>query len=173
MKYATALTMVLALSGAAWAQSASFDMYGTATVDMRKYAEIDIVYDVNYDDPRSLKILYNFVNNVRRLVPGKVVLVTHGPELRAFAKENYEKYQDIVDGMAELAAQGVEFKMCNIALRAAGFAPEDMHGFITVIPAGFAEIVHFQSLGYRPINPIPLPVKDVRYLDQPLLKKAN
>jgi intracellular sulfur oxidation DsrE/DsrF family protein len=164
---------VLALSGVAFAQNANFDMYGTAKVDMHKYAEIDTVYDANYDDPKKLKVLYAFINNTRKVVPGKIVVVTHGPELRAFAKENYEKYQDIVDSMAELAAHGVEFKMCNNAMRAAGFTPEDMHGFITVVPAGFAEIVHYQSLGYKYINPIPLPVKDVRYLDQPQLKKAD
>jgi len=164
---------VFALSGPGFAQNADFDMYGTAKVDMHEYAAVDTVYDANYDDPMKLRTLYAFINNTRKVVPGKVVVVTHGPELRAFAKENYEKYQPIVDAMAELASQGVEFKMCNNAMRAAGFTPEDMHGFITVVPAGFAEIVHYQSLGYKYINPIPLPVKDVRYLDQPQLKKAD
>lgn len=170
MKFAVAL-MVIASSGSAWGQVAKFEMYGTAAIDMHPYAEINTVYDVNYDDPKSLRVLQNFLNNMRSLVPGKVVVVTHGPELRAFAKENYGKYQDIVDAMAELATHGVEFKMCSIALRAAGFTPDDIYGFVTVIPAGLAEVVHYQSLGYRLINPIPLPVKDVRYLDQPQLKR--
>lgn len=175
MKRMSVLAAALTLAGAgmAHARSAAFDLYGTAKVDMHKYDTIDTVYDANYDDPRKLKILQAFITNTRKVVPGKVVVVTHGPELRAFAREDYEKYQDIVDGMAELAAQGVEFKMCNNAMRAAGFKAEDMHGFITVVPAGFAELVHYQAQDYKYINPIPLPVKDVRYIDQPDAKRAN
>jgi hypothetical protein len=100
-----------------------------------------------------------------------MVVVTHGPELRVFAKENYARYQGIVDKMAELSEAGVDFRMCNNAMRAAGFQADDMHGFITVVPAGFPEIAYLQSRGYAYINPIPLSVKDVRYLDQPQLQK--
>lgn len=145
--------------------------YGTAKVDMHPMPVVHAVFDVNYEDPNKLAILYNFVKNTRRETKGEVVVVTHGPELRAFAKENYSKYQGIVDKMAELAQDGVEFKMCSNAMKAAGFRAEDMHGFITVVPAGFPEIAYYQAKGYQYINPIPLPVKDVRYLDQPQLKK--
>lgn len=148
-----------------------FAPYGTAKVDMHKMAVTNTVFDVNYQDPQQLSILYNFIKNTKKETKGKVVVVTHGPELRAFAKENYEKYQGIVDKMAELSKDGVEFKMCNNAMKAAGFKAEDMHGFITVVPAGFPELAHWQNKGYRYINPLPLPVKDVRYLDQPQLKE--
>jgi len=139
--------------------------YGTAKVDMHEYPEINQVYDVNYEDPNSLRVLYAFVKNTRKVVPGKAVVVTHGPELRAFAKENYDKYYGLMDQMAELAEQGVEFRMCNNALRAAGYEPEDMHGFVTVVPAGFAEIVMLESQGYAYVNPIPLPVRGIRELE--------
>jgi uncharacterized protein len=153
------------------ASAQEFAPYGTAKVDMHEYPTINAVFDLNYENPGDLNILYNFVNNTRTPLTGKMVVVTHGPELRVFAKENYEKYQGIVDRMAELARNGVEFRMCSNAMRAAGFQPSDMHGFITVVPAGFPEIAYLQAQGYRYINPIPLPVKDVRYLDQPQLKK--
>lgn len=152
-------------------QSAKFAPYGTAKVDMYESPKINVVFDVNYENPNSLNVLYAFVNNTRKITKGKVIVVTHGPELRAFAIENYEKYQGIVQRMAELAQAGVEFKMCNNAMLAAGFKAEDMHGFITVVPAGFPELVYWQNKGYQYINPIPLPVRDVRYLDQPHLKK--
>lgn len=140
--------------------------YGTAKVDMHEYPEIDQVFDVNYEDPKSLNTLYAFVKNTRAVVPGKTVVVTHGPELRAFAKENYDKYYAVMDRMAELAEQGVEFRMCNNALRAAGYEPEDMHGFVTVIPAGFPEIVMLQAQGYAYVNPLPLPVRGIRDLER-------
>lgn len=144
--------------------------YGTAKTDMREYPTINAVFDVNYEDPTKLNILYNFVKNTSKPLKGKMVVVTHGPELRIFAKENYEKYQGVVDKMAELSETGVDFRMCNNAMRAAGYKAEDMHGFITVVPAGFPEIAFLQSQGYAYINPLPLSVKDVRYLEQPQLK---
>jgi uncharacterized protein len=147
--------------------------YGTAKVDMHPYPKIDTVFDVNYEDPNSLNVLYAFINNTRKLVEGHTVVVTHGPEVRAFAKENYLKYQGAVDRMKELADAGVEFRMCRNALTAAGFKPEDMHGFVTVVPAGFPEIVHLQQQGYQYVNPLPLPVRGVRYLDQPELKPKD
>lgn len=145
--------------------------YGTAKVDMHDYPTIDAVFDVNYEDPNKLNILYAFVNNSSKPLKGKMVVVTHGPELRAFAKENYLKYQGIMDKMAALAEQGVEFRMCNNAMRAAGFEASDMHGFVTIVPAGFPEIAYLQSKGFKYINPLPYSVRDVRYLDQPQLKK--
>ena len=160
---AVAVTTPLALAQ-------EFSPYGTATTDMHEYPEIDAVFDVNYEDPNKLNILYAFVKNTAKPLKGDMVVVTHGPELRAFAKENYMKYQGIVDKMAELADSGVEFRMCNNALTAAGFEPEDMHGFVTVVPAGFPEIAYLQHQGYEYINPLPYSVRDVRYLDQPQLK---
>jgi len=101
------------------------------------------------DEPNSLRrrfdALPGFVRSTTRESNGKVVVVTHGPELRAFAKENYEKYQGIVDKLAELTKEGVAFRMCNNAMRAAGFRAEDMHGFVTIVPAGFAEIAYWPS----------------------------
>lgn len=140
--------------------------YGTAKVDMHEYPEINQVYDVNYEDPMRLNVLYAFVKNTGKVVPGKAVVVTHGPELRAFAKEHYEKYAGVMEKMNELAEAGVEFRMCNNALRAAGYTPEDMHGFVTVVPAGFAEIVYLIDQGYAYVNPNPLPVKGVRTLEK-------
>jgi len=154
-------------------QAAEFAPYGTAKVDMHKYPVINAVFDVNYEDPNKLNILNVFVNKTSAALKGKMVVVTHGPELRVFAKENYEKYQGIVDKMADLADKGVKFHMCNNAMRAAGFKPEDMHGFITVVPAGFPEIAYLQLKGYKYINPLPYSVKDVRYIEHPELKNKK
>src|SRR5690554_2909394 len=102
-----------------------FAPYGTAKISMHEYPQIDTVFDVNYENPKDLNVLYSFVRNTKKPLKGDVIVVTHGPELRAFAKENYEKYQSEVQLMAELADEGVEFRMCNNALRSAGYEPED------------------------------------------------
>lgn len=145
--------------------------YGTSKKNLHKYPKINAVFDANYTDPKSLNVLYAFVKNTMKPLKGKMVVVTHGPELRAFAKENYIKYQGIMDKMKKLADAGVEFRMCHNALRAAGFKADDFHGFVTVVPAGFPEIAYLQSKGYRYINPLPYGVRGARYLDHPELKK--
>lgn len=167
---AVALACALAGLAPSWAEE-GFAPYGRAQVDAKAYARLNTVWDVNYDNPNDLGALYSFVLHTQRATGGTAVVVTHGPELRAFATENYEQYQGVVDQMAELAKQGVKFRMCGQALRAAGFQPEDMHGFVTVVPVGFAELALWQSRGHHYMNPTPLTVRDVRYLDQPELKQ--
>lgn len=146
--------------------------YGTAKSDMHKYPTINRVYDVNYDDPKWLNALVGFIKNVNNVVPGKVVVVLHGTEIRAFAKENYEKYQGVIDKLAELSKEGVEFRMCNNAMHAVGYNAEDMHGFITVIPAGFAEVIYMQHQGYAVIDATATMTKDSRYIDHPKAPKS-
>lgn len=154
------------VAACAWADD-GFAPYGRAQVDLHATPAINTVWDVNYENPGDLSALYSFVLHTRRQMAGETVIVTHGPELRAFAIENYVKYQGVVDQMAELAEQGVQFRMCNQALRAAGFEPADMHGFITVVPVAFAELALWQSRGYQPMNPKPLDVRNVRALEDP------
>jgi uncharacterized protein len=70
--------------------------------------------------------------------------------------------------LAELSKKdGVEFRMCNNAMHAAGFESKDIDGFVTIIPAGFAEVIDLQNKGYKVIDASATPVKDSRYLDHP------
>lgn len=155
-----------------FASAEDLQPYGTAKVNMHKFPKkINVVFDVNYKNPEDLNLLYFFVKNTVKVLGGKAVVVTHGRELRAFAKENYAKYQGIMQKMAELKQEGVEFHMCNNAMHAAGFTAKDMNGLVTIVPAGFPEIAYYESKGYAYINPNPISVKDVRYLDHPELKK--
>ena len=58
------------------------------------------------------------------------------------------KYKDIVDRAASLAKQGVRFEICRNAAAAQGFKPEDLHGFVTVVPAGPYALAYWQTKGY-------------------------
>jgi intracellular sulfur oxidation DsrE/DsrF family protein len=167
-----AVSLAVLCSAPLLAADKDLSPYGTAKVDMHKYPTINRVYDVNYVDVQNLNGLANFITNVNKEVPGKSVVVLHGPEIRVFAKENYENYQGLVDKMAGLAKSGVDFRMCNNAMHAAGFESNDIVGFVTIVPAGFAELVDLESKGYQPIVAIVTPVKDSRYLDHPELKPA-
>ena len=80
--------------------------------------------------------------------PIRVVIVSHGPEVVVFDKKNYEKYKEIVDRAASFAKQGVKFEICRNAAAAQGIAPGDLHGFVTVVPAGPHALAYWQAKGY-------------------------
>lgn len=162
--------VALGMSGVALA-AGELSPYGTSKANLHPYPKLNAVFDANYINIKDLNVLSVFVTKTMEQLKGKAVVVTHGPELRAFAKENYIKYQGVVDKMKSLSDKGVEFRMCYNALRAAGFEKNDFHGFITVVPAGFPEIALLQSQGYQYINPLANRVGGTRYLDHPELKK--
>ncbi|MBI3523738.1 MAG: DsrE family protein [Betaproteobacteria bacterium] len=155
------LVAALTIAGSAAANEAAAP-YGSARLNTAQRPVLNTVFDVSYDDPQKLAILYDFIVHTKAVTRGKIVVVSHGPELKAFAKENYARYRVIVDKFATLTSQGVAFHMCGNALKVAGYAPQDMHGFITVVPSGFADIAYYEYKGYQYINPTPLSTKDIR-----------
>ena len=159
-KLLAAIALLLVAAGPALAQSAGAP-YGTAKFSA--YADIDsvkqlkVVWDFNFVDPRSVGMVFNMLNGLlrttaefgpREIDPIKVVIVSHGPEIVVFDRKNYAKYKEIVDRAASFAAQGVKFEVCRIAATVQGIAAEDLHGFITVVPAGAYALAYYQAKGY-------------------------
>jgi len=159
---ATALLLAasIAVAGAARAQDAQ-EPYGTAKFE--SYADIDslkqlkVVWDFNFQDPKTVNVVLNNLNALLRATndfgpkeidPLKVVIVSHGPEVVLWAKKNYAKYKNIVDRAASFAKQGVRFEICRNDAAALGFKPEDLDGFVTVIPAGPYALTYWQNKGY-------------------------
>ena len=160
IKVLAAVALSLAATGSALAQSADAP-YGSAK--FTPYADIDsvkqlkVVWDFNFVDPKSVGLVFNNLNALlrataefgpREIDPIKVVIVSHGPEVVVFDKKNYGKYKEIVDRAASFATQGVRFEVCRNAANAQGIAPEDLHGFITVVPAGPHALAYYQAKGY-------------------------
>jgi uncharacterized protein len=158
-----AWVFVLAASGAplpALAQAADAP-YGTAKFaaysDVDELKQLKVVWDFNFTDPKAVGIVFNFVNALlgataefgpHEIDPIKVVIVSHGPELVVFAKKNYEKYKDIADRAASLAKLGVKFEICRNAATFLGFAAEDLHGFVTLVPPAPYALAYWQAKGY-------------------------
>lgn len=151
------------MSGAvsALAQDKPADPYGTARFssygDIESLKTLKVVWDFNFSDPKTVGVVFNNLAALmnatsefgpRDFDPLKVVIVSHGPEVVLWAKQNYAKYKDIVDRAASLAQQGVKFEICRNDAAALGFKPEDLHGFVTVIPAGPYALTYWQNKGY-------------------------
>jgi hypothetical protein len=69
----------------------------------------------NFVDPKAVGLVFNYVSALlrataefgpREIDPIKVVIVSHGPEVVVFDKNNYAKYKEIVDRAASLTGQG-------------------------------------------------------------------
>ncbi|EFI51371.1 protein of unknown function DUF1791 [Afipia sp. 1NLS2] len=148
------------ITSAAHAQDAQ-GPYGTAKFE--SYADIDtvkqleVVWDFNFQDPKMVNVALNNLSALmkatsdfgpKEIDPVKVVIVSHGPEVVLWAKKNYTKYKNIVDRAASFAKQGVRFEICRNDAAALGFKPEDLHGFVTVIPAGPYALTYWQNKGY-------------------------
>lgn len=159
----TALSVIvylLAVTCTACASAADAP-YGTAKfephADMSGLKELKVVWDFNFTDPKALAIALGNLNSLLRTATEigphgtdamKIVVVSHGPEIVVFDKQNYAKYQELVDRAASMVKQGVRFEICRSAARAIGLTPEDFHGFTTVVPNGPYALAYWQSKGY-------------------------
>lgn len=154
--------------------SAGFESYA----DINSLKQLKAVWDFNFVDPKAVGIVFNNVNALMKataefgpneMEPLKIVVVSHGPEIVVWAKKNYAKYKDIVDRAASMSKQGVRFEICRNAAAAEGFKPEDLQGFVTVVPAGPYALTYWQAKGYAYIAvgatmPTP-PISDLNRAD--------
>jgi intracellular sulfur oxidation DsrE/DsrF family protein len=158
---AVLLTATLAFSHFAYADNSDQAPYGSAKFsaykDIDSIKQLKAVWDFNFTDPKAVGIAFNNLNaqmkaanefGPHEIEPFKIVIVSHGPEVVVWDKRNYAKYKDIVDRAASLAQQGVKFEVCRNDAKALGLEPEDLHGFITVVPAGPYALAYWQAKGY-------------------------
>lgn len=162
IKFISILSLA-ALASLSWIPAFADDEtpYGTSKFetysDINSIKQLKAVWDFNFVDPKSVGVVFNNVNALMKATsefgpneidPLKIVIVSHGPEVVVWAKKNYAKYRDIVDRAASLAKQGVRIEICRNAAGAQGFKPEDLHGFVTVVPAGPYALAYWQAKGY-------------------------
>ncbi|GMQ97160.1 MAG: hypothetical protein BMS9Abin15_0858 [Gammaproteobacteria bacterium] len=83
------------------------------------------------------------------IIPPRIALVLHGPEVTYFDIRNYDQYKDVVDLAARLDAFNlIDVKMCLTMMGAAGMKPEDVPAFIELVPYGPDEVERLKDEGY-------------------------
>ena len=135
--------------------------YGRAAAetypDIDKVGQLRAVYEFFFPDPATVDLVLNSVKALMVATgeagptdfePLRIVVVSHGPELVVWDRRNYAKYKTVVDRAASLAGQGVRFEVCRNAANALGLRPEDLHGFLHVIPSGPYALTYWQNKGY-------------------------
>lgn len=128
--------------------------WGSAKVLDIQYAKQKVVYDAAVNSVEALTNVLDrasYLSAINGADPfdNKIVIVLHGNEIPFFAIRNYARYKALMDRAQSLTVGGIiEFRMCRIAAKGHGFEPEDIHGFVSMVPMGDAEIVRLQQEGY-------------------------
>jgi hypothetical protein len=145
--------LVLALPAAAGAESAKAP-WGKASAKDIDYSGQKVVFDVAVDSVERMNAVLDRASYISKLnganpFDTSVVLVLHGNEIPFFAIENYGKHKELMQRANSLTLNGViKFRMCEQAAQFHGYDPEDIHGFVTLVPMAEAEIVRYQQKGY-------------------------
>jgi intracellular sulfur oxidation DsrE/DsrF family protein len=136
------MTVVVAEDGPPW---------GRASPQKADYQPQKVVYDVAAADVEAFSRVLDrasYLNNLYQADPfrASIVLVMHGDEIPFFAVDKYPEYRELMRRAQSLTVAGpVEFRMCQVAARGHGLEPEDIHGFVQVVPMADAEIVKLQQ----------------------------
>jgi len=125
--------------------------WGRASLQAIDYAPHKVVYDVSAPDIATFSRILDrvsYLNNLYHADPfdASIVLVLHGDEIPFFAIENFDTYRDLMLRARSLTVAGtVEFRMCRVAAKGHDLEPDEIHGFVKVVPMADAEIVRLQQ----------------------------
>ncbi|BAU47415.1 hypothetical protein SVA_0836 [Sulfurifustis variabilis] len=152
-----ALTMAVPLAALLAAPAPAVERaapWGTATPAETSYEPDKVVYDVAVDSPERLERLLDRASFLANLYAGDpfeaaIVLVLHGPEVQYFAVKNIDRYKALMERAQSLTVGGmISIRMCQVAAKARGLDPKDIHGFVQLVPMGDAEIIRLQQQGH-------------------------
>ncbi|MEQ1591788.1 MAG: DsrE family protein [Thiobacillaceae bacterium] len=148
------ILVLIALTFSLPSFAASIAPWGSAPELDILYAKQKVVYDTAVESVVALTSVLDRASYLSTLngadpFDNKIVIVLHGGEIPFFAIRNYARFKDLMSRAQSLSVGGViEFRMCKIAALGRGFKPKDIHGFVSMVPMGDAEIVRLQHEGY-------------------------
>jgi uncharacterized protein len=125
--------------------------WGQASLDEIDYKPHKVVYNVAVSSVSKLTNVLDrisYLNTIYEADPfdSSIVVVLHGDEIPFFAIKNYARYKDIMARAESLTKNGnIQFRMCKVAAQGHGFKPEDIHGFVEMVPMADAEIIRLQQ----------------------------
>ncbi len=126
------------------------DPWGGASSTETQYKPQKVVYDVHVKTVKAVESVFNRASYLSTITGAdpfdqSIVLVLHGPEIRFFARDNYPQYRELMQRAQSLVeGEVIKIKMCKIAAQSQGLEPEDIHGFVEIVPMGDAEIIRLQ-----------------------------
>ncbi|PKO69273.1 MAG: hypothetical protein CVU23_06700 [Betaproteobacteria bacterium HGW-Betaproteobacteria-17] len=152
MKWGYRLLPILALVVHAGLVSAdSLAPWGSAPVIEQVYNKQKVVFDTTSGTTAGLASVLDRASLISILngadpLDNKIVIVLHGGAIPFFAIKNYARNKDLMHRAQSLSVgEVVEYRMCRAAAQLQGLKPEDIHGFVKMVPMADAEIVRLQQ----------------------------
>ena len=144
-----AVAMLTALPLATFAADAS-SPWGGASQSSPRYHGQKVVFDVSAGTPAELGSVLDRVGYLSQMngddpLETRIIVILHGRAIPFFASRNYTQYKELMQ-RAYSATLGniIEFRMCQASARLQGLLPQDIHGFVTMVPMAEAEIARLQ-----------------------------
>ena len=125
--------------------------WGSSKVIDTQYKPQKVGYDVAVNSVEKVTSVLDRASYLSKITgadpfDSSIILVLHGSEIDYFAIKNYEKYKALMLRAQSLVESEVlKIRMCRIAAQGHGYEPEDIHGFIEMVPMGDAEIIRLQN----------------------------
>lgn len=125
--------------------------WGGASALHYDYKPQKVVYDVNVNSLKAMSGVLDRASYLSKITgadpfDSSIVLVLHGGEIAFFARENYKKYKELMHRAQSLVESEVlKIKMCQLAAQGHGYKPDQIHGFVEMVPMGDAEIIRLQN----------------------------
>ncbi|MCK9258747.1 MAG: DsrE family protein [Azoarcus sp.] len=106
----------------------------------------NVVYHVNEGVQQASRAIGNIRNHLNADPDTRIVVVTHGPGID-FLLDGAEDAQGrpFSGSIGELAARGVEFRVCNNTLNARKLTPASVVLEAKVVPSGVVEVARLQA----------------------------
>lgn len=107
---------------------------------------VKVVYHMSEGIPQASRALNNIRNHLSADPGVKIVVVTHGLGIDFLLKDAMNQMeQPFGPAVAELAAKGVEFRVCNNTLAARKIDVNRVVAEARVVPSGVAETATLQA----------------------------
>ena len=107
---------------------------------------VKVVYHMSEGIPQASRALNNIRNHLSADPGVKIVVVTHGLGIDFLLKDAMNQMeQPFGPAVAELAAKGVEFRVCNNTLAARKIDVSRVVAEARVVPSGVAETANLQA----------------------------
>jgi len=125
--------------------------WGHAETMEVKYKPQKLLYDLTTGDPEELDNILDRSSLLFKLYESdmfdsSIVIIIHGDAINFFAIDQFVKYKERMFRANSLSiGTKIEFRMCKAAAKVMGYKPQDIHGFVKMVPMADAEIVRLQN----------------------------
>ena len=151
--------LILILSGyMPFLYAAETAPWGSAEILDIEYQPSKVLYDLTSGHEEDIVSVLDRIGYLNKLYgsdtfDGSIIVIVHGGAIPYFAIDKLQENQALMARAQSLTiGTSIEFRMCRVAAKLMKYAPEDIHGFVKMVPMADAEITRLQNIGYAYMN---------------------